>query len=431
MNRYFPTAIAALAASLAGCASAAQPTTTILFVGNSYTFGRVAPALQYNAAAVTDLTAAFNEKDPTGGNSHPVGTGSPAAPCVATDVGCFEPHPWGGVPGIFKKLADQRGLDYDVSLSTRNASTMRGHFLNTANAAWDLRGNIASRKWDVVVLQGQSDEPLPPATAKNGNPASFKAYVDRIERYIHSGLGGATSEAEIFGGLAKCTAARTASPAGPGLSPAACTAGRTIPANVNANPAAAIYLYQTWARPDMVEPHKCTMADRSTLDGAPRIDPTCMNGANGDPATGQSNLFYTGKATTADNLRDMTNDLRRVFEDTAAANKGLTGIARVGDAFQRAVDAKVVKSGSFYNAAGTFDAGGSLMDLWWIDRTHASVHGSYLAALVIFGTITGLDPAAFGDSETSARELGISPGDAATLQRIAQETLKANGFTLR
>ena len=39
--------------------SAAAPT-QILFVGNSYTFGRVDPVMSYNAANVHDLTAAFN-----------------------------------------------------------------------------------------------------------------------------------------------------------------------------------------------------------------------------------------------------------------------------------------------------------------------------------------------------------------------------------
>src|SRR5262249_60583576 len=40
-----------------------------LFVGNSYTFARVAPALQSHAANVKDLTAGFNAIDPTGTNS--------------------------------------------------------------------------------------------------------------------------------------------------------------------------------------------------------------------------------------------------------------------------------------------------------------------------------------------------------------------------
>ena len=81
----------------------------------------------------------------------------------------WEPHPWGGVPGIFKQLADQAGVEFDVSLSTRNAASLRGHFLNTANADWDLRGNIAKRKWDIVVLQEQSDAALPAGRGANAN----------------------------------------------------------------------------------------------------------------------------------------------------------------------------------------------------------------------------------------------------------------------
>src|SRR4051794_29023745 len=90
-----------------------QPTIKILFVGNSYTFARVAPALQYNAANVKDLTAGYNAIDPTGPNSFPVGSGVPPSPCATAGSACFEPHNWGGVPGIFKRLTDQAGLDYD------------------------------------------------------------------------------------------------------------------------------------------------------------------------------------------------------------------------------------------------------------------------------------------------------------------------------
>jgi hypothetical protein len=67
----------------------------VLFVGNSYTFGRVDPVMSYNAANVTDLTA------PERGGTFANTTGSNA----------FEPHPWGGVPGIFKQLTVQVGLD--------------------------------------------------------------------------------------------------------------------------------------------------------------------------------------------------------------------------------------------------------------------------------------------------------------------------------
>src|SRR6516164_3782856 len=68
---------------------------SVLFVGNSFTFARVAPALQYNAGNVHDLTAGFNAIDPSGTNSFPVGTGVPPNPCLTPGTGCFEPHNWG------------------------------------------------------------------------------------------------------------------------------------------------------------------------------------------------------------------------------------------------------------------------------------------------------------------------------------------------
>ncbi|NBW44702.1 MAG: hypothetical protein EBR45_03905 [Betaproteobacteria bacterium] len=429
--------LSALALALVGCTSGdkADAPMNILFVGNSYTFARIAPAMQYNAANVKDMTAAYNTVDPTGGNSFPIGTGLPPSPCATPDTGCFEPHPWGGVPGIFKVLADQSGLNYTVSLSTRNAATLRGHFLNTANANWDMRANIAREKWDVVVLQGQSDEPLSPAKSKNGNPVSFKNYANLIEQYVHTGTGVTTTEAEIFGGLANCTAAVTAAVPGPGLSTANCNTSRVIPANTNANPSAKVYLMQTWARPDMVEAHKCTIANKNSLDGAPIVDPTCSAtcsaGSNGSAITGLNNLYYTSKATTPENLKDMAADMSAVFYGLAESNKKFAGVVPVGNAFQRAVDVKAVKSSNFYKADGTYDASGSQMNLWWIDSTHASVYGSYLSALVSFGTISGRNPTGFGGNEKAAKDLGISQGDAILLQNIAAETLIASGVALR
>ena len=104
----------------------------VLFVGNSYTFGRVDPVMSYNTDKVTDLTAPSqggNFLDQTGANA-------------------FEPRPWGGVPGIFKELTLQAGLDYNVSLSTRNAASLRGHMLNLNPANWDMRGNLALKTWE-------------------------------------------------------------------------------------------------------------------------------------------------------------------------------------------------------------------------------------------------------------------------------------------
>jgi len=421
-----------LGSLLAGCgggggeASAPPPLVKILFVGNSYTFARVAPAMQYNAANVKDLTAPFNAIDPTGTNSFPVGSGVAPNPCATAGTGCFEPHNWGGVPGILKRLADQDGLNYEISLSTRNAATLRGQFLNTANANWDLRGNIAKDKWDIVVVQAQSDEPLAASKAKNGNFVSFSTYLDRIEQYIHVGTGSTTTETEVFGGLANCTAATTANPPGPGLSATTCGTTRVIPTNANANAAAKVYLFQSWARPDMVAAHKCTTPDLTTLDGAPIVDPSCSNGTNGSGATGQNNLFYTSNASTAANLRDMTTDLHSVFYGRASANRKITGVVPVGDAFQRAVDTNVVKADNFYKTDGTYDDSG-LPNLWWKDRTHESVLGAYLAGLMMYGAITGRDPLAFGTNDRAFVELGITTADALMLQRVAHDTLVAAG----
>ncbi len=70
------------------------------------------------------------------------------------------------------------------------------------------------------------------------------------------------------------------------------------------------------------------------------------------------------------------------------------------------------------------------INLWWIDYLHASKYGSYLSALVMFGTLTGINPASFGASEQAAADLGISPGDAVKLQQVAWDQLAATGTPL-
>jgi hypothetical protein len=77
------------------------------------------------------------------------------------------------------------------------------------------------------------------------------------------------------------------------------------------------------------------------------------------------------------------------------------------------------------------DAGtDGLIDLWFDDGTHASKYGSYLSALTLFGTLTGIDPWSFGASERAAEDLGIAPGDAVKLQRVASDQLHAAGVVL-
>jgi len=64
-----------------------------------------------------------------------------------------------------------------------------------------------------------------------------------------------------------------------------------------------------------------------------------------------------------------------------------------------------------------------LVDLWFNDGTHPSKWGSYLSALTVFGSVTGLDPQSLGYHEWAARDLGISGEDAYALQQIAAASL--------
>jgi hypothetical protein len=195
-----------------------------------------------------------------------------------------------------------------------------------------------------------------------------------------------------------------------------------IPRNPNANPAAKVYLTQTWARPDMVFPHLSTVADANyptVPDGRPIVDTSNPAYPNGFPDT----LYYE-----AEGLAGMTADLRAAFARKAAENSAFAGVIRVGDAFQRAIDDGIAKGDDFYNSEGTYAAHepSDKINLWWDDYLHASKHGSYLSALVIFGTLTGISPASFGASEKSAADLGINPGDAVRLQRVAADQLAAS-----
>lgn len=401
-----------VAAGVAGSVHAAP--IEILFVGNSYTFGRLDPVLTYNAANVRDLTqpqgalrtdtsgAPFTNL--TGTNSYP--TSGPLNP--SGTLPSFSPHSqtveWGGVPGIFKKMTEQAGLDYNVALSTRNAASLRGHFLNTSNTNWDLRSNISSQRWDKVVLQEQSDEALAPRTvngvALGSNYPSVQAYVDRIEDWIRQGTGYTYTERSMFtsihGSVAACQAAGGGTFCNNNLS-------RTIPTNTNANASAQIYLQQTWARPNLINAPFTTTADPVTGNAV----------STGIPAT---SFFPTLEAMTD----EMTAALINVAAFAGAdGSGGISGIVPVGQAFLRAVTDGVATRDMYSSSAAT----DGLMDLWFNDGTHASVLGSYLSALTLFGSITELDPQSLGYYEQSARDLGINPEDAYRLQQVAAEQL--------
>lgn len=369
----------ALAGALLAGAAHADPI-TVLFVGNSYTFGRVDPVMGYNTANVRDLTEPMWLTNPSGSNA-------------------YEPHPWGGVPGIFQRLTAQAGLDYQVAISARNAASLRGHLLNTNPAGWDLRGNIGSQAWDQVVLQEQSSEPLPRQPGLSSNPEYTQLYTDLIENWVHQGAAKTYRERDFIGGTQEaCVAA--------GYSSGACSTVRNLPANAHASVDTQVFLYQTWARPNLVDGAFVTVTDE---------------------VTGEVTRTDTPATTVFDNLEQMTDQLKAAYEAAALnaaadGSGGLAGIAPVGESFLRAVSEGIATRNLYAPDAGT----DGLIDLWFDDGTHASKHGSYLSALTLYGTLTGLDPALFGAGELAAQELGISAADAVALQRIASAQL---GFT--
>ncbi len=119
-------------------------------------------------------------------------------------------------------------------------------------------------------------------------------------------------------------------------------------------------------------------------------------------------------------IEKMALDVRR-GNDTAVKQSGglIRQVIPVGEAWNRAIRTGVADP----NPYDGLTAG--QLDLWGADHYHASVAGYYLEALVIFGAITGLDPRSLGQREVAAAELGLSPEQAAALQKIAYAELKA------
>jgi hypothetical protein len=144
------------------------------------------------------------------------------------------------------------------------------------------------------------------------------------------------------------------------------------------NPSAEIHLMATWARADQVYP---------------------PSGA------------WAGKSVEA-----MARDIRAAY-DLAAKAPGIKGVIPVGEAWSRAMLSGVADS----NPYNGIDAG--KVNLWTYDHYHASTHGYYLEALVIFGTLTGRDPRLLGEYECSGYELGLSRAEVKALQQVAFDQL--------
>ena len=134
-RRSLPQLLASVCAlGAVGLHSTPAAAASILFVGNSFTYGEAAggPNLvqPYGASTVTDLNG--------------------------TNVG--------GVPALFKAFTTQAGLDYTVSLETVGGTGLDYHYTNKLS--------LLNKAWDNVVLQSYST-----LDASNpGNPAKLIQY---------------------------------------------------------------------------------------------------------------------------------------------------------------------------------------------------------------------------------------------------------------
>jgi hypothetical protein len=133
--------------------------------------------------------------------------------------------------------------------------------------------------------------------------------------------------------------------------------------------------------------------------------------------------YVPGGAWAGKPIEAMARDVRAAY-DQAAARISAKAVLPVGEAWTRAMQTGVADA----NPYDGIDV--DKLDLWTWDHYHASIAGSYLEALVVFGGITGRDPRALGDHECSAFELGLTRGHAKALQQVAFDQLTGSGATL-
>lgn len=119
-------------------------------------------------------------------------------------------------------------------------------------------------------------------------------------------------------------------------------------------------------------------------------------------------------------IEAMARDIRVAYDNAADAS-GVMTVIPVGEAWTRAMQTGVADP----NPYDGVEAG--KINLWTYDHYHASAHGYYLEALVIFGSVTGRDPRSLGDNECSGYELGLSRPQVKALQQVAFDQLASTG----
>lgn len=123
-------------------------------------------------------------------------------------------------------------------------------------------------------------------------------------------------------------------------------------------------------------------------------------------------------------LEGMARDIRSAYDGAAATTPQVRGVIPVGESWLRAIRAGVADGNPYDGVAF------GQVSLWTHDHYHASTHGYYLEALMIFGHVTNRDPRSLGGDDAAAFELGMAKEQAEALQRIAAEELAAAGVRL-
>jgi hypothetical protein len=116
-------------------------------------------------------------------------------------------------------------------------------------------------------------------------------------------------------------------------------------------------------------------------------------------------------------ISKMALDIRAGYDLAAAAAPAVKAVNGVGEAWTRAMVLGIADT----NPYDGIEFG--KVSLWSWDYYHASTHGYYLQALVVFGNLTGLDPRSLGRNECSGFELGMSRHAVNMLQQAAFEQL--------
>lgn len=128
-------------------------------------------------------------------------------------------------------------------------------------------------------------------------------------------------------------------------------------------------------------------------------------------------VYQPGSMWSGKPVETMARDLRRAADAVDRALVEIDGVIPVGEAWTRAMARKVADPNPYDGLAA------GQLNLWANDHYHASSHGYYLEALVVFGKVTGIDPQTLGAGERAAADLGISREQARQLQSVAFEQL--------